>query len=126
MSLPYRGSNISLAKRLRKEATPQENHLWYDFLRGYPVRFQRPKSIGPYIVDLYCHEARPVIEVDGGQHYEAAALEYDRKRTEFLEKQGILVLRYSELEVNTAFQQVCEDIDRQIAGRCPDKRRDHP
>ena len=45
MSLPYQGKLIPRAKELRKGATKQENHLWYDFLRGYPMRFQRQKTI---------------------------------------------------------------------------------
>ena len=50
MSLKYNGNNIALAKNLRTEATPQENYLWYDFLREYEIRFQRQKAIGDYIV----------------------------------------------------------------------------
>ena len=45
MSLEYNEKNITLAKNLRKNATPQENHLWYDFLAKYEVRFQRQKAI---------------------------------------------------------------------------------
>ncbi len=44
------------ARKLRKEATREENHLWYDFLRGYPKRFVRQKVIGKYILDFYCAE----------------------------------------------------------------------
>ena len=52
MSLPYNKNNISRAKQLRQEATRKENHLWYDYLRGYPVRFQRQKAIDNYIADF--------------------------------------------------------------------------
>ena len=48
MSLPYKSDLIPQAKKLRKQATPQENHLWYDFLRSYPIRFQRQKAIEQY------------------------------------------------------------------------------
>ena len=65
MSLPYKNKLIPCAKELRKNATRQENHLWYDFLRSYPVRFQRQKTIGSFIVDFYCHAAKLVIELDG-------------------------------------------------------------
>ena len=65
MSLPYQGKLIPRAKELRKGATKQENHLWYDFLRGYPMRFQRQKTIDGFIADFYCHVARLVVEVDG-------------------------------------------------------------
>ena len=49
----YNKENIPLAKTLRKNMTPWERKLWYDFLRNYPVRFQRQKAIGNYIVDFY-------------------------------------------------------------------------
>ena len=44
--------NIPLAKVLRKNMTPWERKIWYDFLRNYPVRFQRKKAIGNYILSL--------------------------------------------------------------------------
>ena len=50
--IKYNGKNTVLAKNLRKRATPQENHLWYDFLAKYEVRFQRQKPIGDFIADL--------------------------------------------------------------------------
>ena len=57
------------ARTLRKHMTKEERHLWYDFLRKYPVRFLRQKVIDNYIVDFYCHDARIIIELDGSQHY---------------------------------------------------------
>ena len=65
MSLDYNEKNITLAKNLRKNATPQENHLWYDFLAKYKVRFQRQKAIDNFIADFYCHKAKLIIEIDG-------------------------------------------------------------
>lgn len=41
----YNKQNISLAKTLRKNMTPWEKKLWYEFLRTYPLRFQRQKAI---------------------------------------------------------------------------------
>ena len=67
--IKYNGNLISKAKELRKNSTPQENHLWYDFLRTYTLKFQRQKVIGDYIVDFYCDKAKIVIEIDGYQHY---------------------------------------------------------
>ena len=42
----YNKANIPLAKTLRKNMTPWERKLWYEFLRSYPIRFQRQKAIG--------------------------------------------------------------------------------
>ena len=62
-----------LAKQLRREMTKEERHLWYDFLRSYPIRFQRQKVLGRYIADFYCAQAKLVVELDGSQHCEAEA-----------------------------------------------------
>ena len=117
MSLPYKGNLIRRAKELRKNATPQENHLWYDFLRTYPVRFQRQKTIGGFIVDFYCHTAKLVIEIDGSQHYEEEAEIYDSERSAVLENYGLMVLRFSNREINMEFKEVCEQIDQTVKER---------
>ena len=64
--IEYDKRNIPRAKELRKNMTPWERKLWYEYLRQYPVRFQRQKAIGEYIADFYCAKARLVIELDGG------------------------------------------------------------
>ena len=84
MSLNYNKSNIHLAKNLRKNSTSEENHLWYDFLSKYEIRFQRQKAIDNFIADFYCHKARLVIEIDGSQHYTTEGKERDTYRTEIL------------------------------------------
>ena len=74
------------ARSLRKEMTKEENRLWYDFLKEYPVRFLRQKVIDNYIVDFYCHKYSLIIELDGSQHYEEEGLKKDAIRTEKLGK----------------------------------------
>ena len=105
---------VPLAKSLRKEMTKEERHLWYDFLKGYPVRFSRQKVLGKYIADFYSAEAKIVIELDGSQHYQEGNLETDQERTEFLEKYGLKVIRIANNEVNWNFQEVCELIDKEV------------
>ena len=85
MSLKYKKKLIPLAKMMRKNMTRHEKHLWYDFLNKYPTRFQRQKTIDGYIADFYCHKAKLVVELDGTQHYENKAIEYDTERTETFE-----------------------------------------
>jgi len=70
------------ARELRKNSTKQENHLWYDFLCKFSPRFIRQHIINSYILDFYCHKAELAIELDGSQHYEKDALEYDQARTD--------------------------------------------
>ena len=111
MPLRYNGRNVKLSRMLRKNATPQENHLWYDFLSEYEVRFQRQKPIGEFIADFYCHAAKLVIEVDGSQHYSDEGMGYDEFRTEKLEEDGLQVIRFTNRQINENFYGVCEYID---------------
>ena len=110
--IPKRNADLtSNAKILRREMTKEEKRLWYDFLSGYPVRFQRQKVLGLYIADFYCAEAKLVVEVDGSEHYEPEALAYDRRRTDFLMREyGLQVLRFDNTEVLRHFNEVCEAI----------------
>lgn len=117
MSLPYQGKLIPRAKELRKEATKQENRLWYDFLRGYPVRFQRQKTIDSFIADFCCHAARLVIEVDGSQHYDEQGLAYDKERSAIFAEYGVKVIRFSNMEIEKNFQEVCNAIERETEKR---------
>lgn len=122
MSLRYNGKLIQRATELRKNATRQENHLWYDFLRTYPIRFQRQKTIDNFIVDFYCHKARLVIEIDGSQHYTDKGMVYDTERTNVLSKYGLNVLRFSNSDIDKNFEGVCMVIDKNIKERiCNDK-----
>lgn len=111
MSLDYNKSNIVLARDLRKNATPQENHLWYDFLSKYSVRFQRQKAIDKFIADFYCHKAKLIVEIDGAQHYTKNGKKNDEFRTEILEGYNLKVIRLTNLQINTDFKGVCDYID---------------
>ena len=118
--IEYNKNNIPLAKALRKNMTDQERKLWYEFLCGYPLRFQRQKAIGEYIVDFYCAKARIAVELDGNQHYETIeAVEKDAVRTRQLEEKGLLVLRISNLDIDRNFEGVCEHIDKIIKQSLP-------
>ena len=111
MSLDYNKKNITLARNLRKNATPQENHLWYRFLAKYEIRFQRQKAIDDFIADFYCHRAKLIIEIDGAQHYTEHGLQKDNFRTEILKKYNLRVIRFTNQQIDTDFQGVCEYID---------------
>ena len=117
MSLEYNKNKIHRAKDLRRPMTKQERRLWYEFLHDYPVRFQRQKTIGSYIVDFFCHRALLVVELDGMQHCEIHAMEYDRVRTEFLQSAGIEVLRIPNACVDHDFHAVCDLIDQTVNTR---------
>ena len=105
------------ARDLRNNATSQENQLYYQFLRSFKVRIHRQKVIGYYIVDFYCHKAKLVIEIDGGQHFQDEQRVHDDLRTRFLESQGLLVLRFTNWEVDHQFAQVCQRIEEVVHQR---------
>ena len=90
---------VPFAKRLRKEMTKEERHLWYDFLRTYFVRFSRQKVLGKYIADFYSAEAKLVIELDGSQHYENKGLIKDKIRTEKIEIRNLTIIRIPNNEI---------------------------
>ena len=114
MDRKHNKSIVPTARMLRKNMTKEEKHLWYDFLRAYPVKFSRQKVLGRYIVDFYCAEAKLVVELDGMQHYEEDAMQYDAERTEYLEKYDLNVIRIDNSEINKDFYNVCEYIDRLV------------
>ena len=106
----YNKQNIPLAKELRKNMTPWERKLWYEFLRYYPVRFQRQKAIGNY-ADFYCAKARLVIELDGGGHYHEEQRQKDALRTSELESMNLRVIRICNLDIDRNFRGVCDYLD---------------
>ena len=87
---------------------------WYEFLRNYPVRFQRQKAIGNDIADFYCAKAGLIVELDGGGHYTAEQAEKDEIRTKELEAMNITVLRICNLDIDRNFSGVCEFIEMTI------------
>lgn len=86
-------------RQLRRNATDAEMRLWQAIrdrqLSGY--KFRRQQRIGRYVVDFICHEARIVIEVDGGQH----AVADEEERTRRIESDGYRVIRFWNNEVLT-------------------------
>ena len=115
--LPRNKELKTLSTQLRNNATKEENKLWYEFLRTYPVRFNRQRIVGNYILDFYCAKAKLAVELDGSQHYEDNGVKNDEIRTKYLESLGLEVLRFSNLEVNESFYEVCTVIDQAVKNR---------
>ena len=110
MAIYHNKSYVPLAQQLRKEMTPEEKHLWYDFLKKLPCTVNRQKNIGNYIVDFYIASKNIVIEIDGIQHNMTELNEKDSERDFELSKLGIKVLRYTNKSINKNFSDVCDDI----------------
>ena len=105
------------ARKLRKNMTKQEKHLWYDFLNSYPVKILRQKVIGFFVADFYCARAKLIIEIDGSQHFTKTGKEYDMEREKIIENYGIKIIRYTNNAVENDFDFVCNDIEKHIKNR---------
>jgi len=112
--LPYNRKMKPRAQEMRKNATPQENKLWYMFLRNHLCHFTRQKTLDNYIVDFLCRSKKLVIELDGSQHYTVDGLEYDQIRTDLLECMGLHVIRFTNSEIDNYFNKVCAVIQKYI------------
>jgi very-short-patch-repair endonuclease len=95
------------ARALRRDPTPAERKLWFDFLRDLPEKFTRQKPLGAYIADFYCARHRLVIEIDGDSHYTDAGKRYDDRRSTALAGSGVRVLRFTNTDVIQNFEGVC-------------------
>ncbi len=113
---PYNPKLRQLSQNLRKNMTDAEKLLWSKLrmkqLKGY--MFSRQKPLGEYIADFYCHQAKLVIEVDGGQHFSDESIEYDNVRGQFIESMGLTVLRFTNSDVIENIEGVVETIEEKL------------
>ena len=115
--LPKNKKNYQLAKNLRNNATKEEKHLWYDFIKGYKIKFHLQIIIGDYIVDFFSPKSKLVIEIDGSQHYAPMGIERDRIRTNYLNSLDIKILRFTNIDINSNFISVCQTIEEESLNR---------
>ena len=87
-------------KALRRAATDAEQRLW-QHLRGKQLgmTFRRQYSVDAYVLDFSAPRSKLAIEVDGDSHFTAEAMAYDRERTADLQRFGIEVLRFTNLQI---------------------------
>ena len=114
--IPKNDKLLPNARRLRKEMTRHEKHLWYDFLRNYPVKVYKQRIIDNYIADFYCASAKLVIELDGSQHFTDDGIKSDKTRDEFMQSLGLKILRFSNADIDKNFEGVCTVIEHEIRG----------
>jgi very-short-patch-repair endonuclease len=98
----------AFARALRRDSTDAERIIWRTVRahRSSGISFRRQTPIGPYIVDFVSHAAKLIIELDGGQHFEAAHERRDAKRDNFLRGKGFRVLRFNNHDVMTNLEGV--------------------
>ena len=106
----YNKNLVPNSQNLRKNMTDEEKHLWYDFLKFFPVPVHRQRVIHNYIVDFFIASKKIVIELDGSQHGNEENRFRDKTRDEVLKNLGITVLRYTNNDINSNFDSVCRDI----------------
>ena len=108
---PYIKSLKPNSQKLRTTQTEAEKRLWYR-VRGdqQGVRFYRQKPLLSYIVDFYCPNAKLVVELDGGQHYEPEHRANDKIRDAELASLALTVLRFDNYQVMTEIESVIEAI----------------
>lgn len=96
--IPYNPKLKEYARELRKNSTLSEVILWKNIKNNaLGVQFHRQVPMLEYIVDFYCHELMLAIEIDGDSHL--YKYEYDSKRQGELEKEGVVFLRFTDLEI---------------------------
>ena len=96
--IPYNPKLKEYAKELRKNSTLSEVLLWQQIKnKALGVQFHRQVPMLEYIVDFYCHELMLAIEIDGDSHL--YKYENDIKRQGELEKEGVVFLRFTDLEI---------------------------
>ena len=110
--IKYSRENLELARANRKQRnlTRQEGILWHSYLKKTKVHFYRQYRVGSYILDFYCPKQNLCIEIDGGQHYEDAAMIYDQRRSDFLKANGISVMRFTNTDIEKNLCGVVEEI----------------
>jgi very-short-patch-repair endonuclease len=100
------------ARTLRRDSTEAEKIIW-SAIRAHRLNgasFRRQVPMGPYVADFVCHAAKLIIEIDGGQHFEAEHQRKDARRDAFLASKGYRVLRFNNHEVMTNRLGVAEAI----------------
>ena len=116
---------LERAKELRREMTPAEKQLWQR-LRANRMdgwHFRRQQIIDGFIVDLYCHQAGLIIEVDGPIHQQQKIK--DTERTRALSKRGLRIIRFTNQEVMNNLDQVLRQIESELVATAIDQP-DHP
>ena len=109
-------SRKALRRALRNAPTPAEAFLWKHLRRRgiAGCKFRRQHGIGPYVVDFYAPEVRLAVELDGEIHDRPEAREADVHRQQFIEEQGIRVLRFRNDDLFERTEHVLDRIARDV------------
>jgi cyclase len=103
------------AKKIRNSVTPTEMILW-GRLKEYfqDIKFRRQYPISFYIVDIYCHSKKLVIEIDGSTHDLEEMKIKDKLRQRELEALGLKVIRFTTNEITNELESVLKIIENNL------------
>ena len=112
-------NNVNKCRKLRKDQTNAKSKLWARLRNRqlYGVKFRRQFFSGRYILDFYSPECKLGIEADGGQHYENEIKKQDELRTIELSKDGIEILRFSDIDILKNIEGVPEVVRKKVGSR---------
>ena len=120
---PLSPKSLGRARSLRRSMTDAERLLWSQ-LRAHRFEakhFRRQVPIGPYTADFVCHDARLVVEVDGGQHADDDERRRDDLRTRWLAGKGYRVLRFWNHEIFSSLEGVMDAIHDAVTASVSNK-----
>jgi len=114
---------IDKAKEMRHEPTKAEDVLW-ECIRNRKIdyKIRRQHIVNGFIADFICIEKKVIIEVDGGIHETTEQKEHDKFRTEVLNNNGLLVIRFTNEEVLENPYEVAKKIKFEL-DKLPSKQR---
>ena len=104
------------ASLLRKNPTRAEQKLW-EHLKDRQIekeKFRRQHPFKKFAGDLYCYKLRLVIEVDGDSHNQPSQIFYDNDRTEILEGERLIIIRFSNEAVMNSIETVLDEIRTKV------------
>jgi very-short-patch-repair endonuclease len=105
----------ALARRLRRDSTSVEMRLWQKLRnRQLGVDFRRQHPAGSFVLDFYCPTLRLAVELDGGQHADAAREARDRSRDRWLSERGVTMLRFWNSDITQNLKGVLEVIAAKV------------
>ena len=106
---------VENARNMREHPTEIERLMWSLLSANkFGVNFRRQHIIGDYIVDFDCLSKGLIIEVDGEYHNADEQKEIDAIRTQWLEKQGFTVIRFTNEQVTNNMDYVIQTIENRL------------
>lgn len=115
--------NPKKTKKLRqylRNNMPQAEVILWSKLKGKQLleyKIRRQYGVGKYVIDFYCPKLKLGIEVDGPSHYTVEGKEHDRNREDFIESEGIKLIRIVNIEIYENLDGVIDFLSQEFQKR---------